>query len=68
MVTALPLDAEPADVAEQAIPVIHDDSDYGVGTYPITMEADPADYWHQHDLVVLPDDEYPTYSELQDIA
>jgi hypothetical protein len=32
------------------------------------MEVDPADYWHQRDVVVMPDDEYPTSAELEDIA
>ncbi|GAS97106.1 uncharacterized protein RMCC_4072 [Mycolicibacterium canariasense] len=68
MVTTLPLDAEPADVAEQAMPVIDDDFDYGAATFPLPMEVDPADYWHQRDVVVLPDDEYPMYAELEDIA
>jgi hypothetical protein len=68
MVTTLPLDAEPADVAEQATPVIDDDSEYGGAAFSLPMEVDPADYWHQRDVVVMPDDEYPTSAELEDIA
>lgn len=68
MVTTLPLDAEPADVAEQAMTVVDDDFDYGAAAFPLPMEVDPADYWHQRDVVVIPEDEYPTYTELQDIA
>ncbi|MDX1873625.1 hypothetical protein SBI67_16015 [Mycolicibacterium sp. 120266] len=68
MVTAFPLDAEPADVAEQATPVIVDDADDRGARFTLPMEVDPADYWHQRDVVVLPDDEYPTHVELEDIA
>ena len=68
MVTTLPLDAEPADVAEQAMPVIDDDFDYGAGTFGLPMEVDPADYWQQRDVVLMPDDEYPASAELEDIA